>query len=376
MNIAVLQPDELDVVHLSTVHQWNDPRVLTKECASAAKAGYKVGLIVTEPPENTYLGVKLIGIKRRSSRIGRMTLGVATCFVEALKSRAPIVHFHDPELIPAGGLLRLFGRKVIFDVHEDYITSIKIVSKNIPAPLKKILSFCYRASVPVQRALFSIIIAEKYYSEHYPKAVPVLNYPDLTLFEKFQSQERMPPQKPRLLYTGNVTKVRGALNHVGVVNRLESGSLTIIGRCDPNLLPSLETEERVVLPSGGGYAAFADIVEAYSEEWTAGLAIFPPTEHYTRKELTKIYEYAAAGIPTICSDFPVWKELVEGNGIGFCVDPTDPDAAHAVVEKLTNDADLYKKTSKRALEFAHKHTTWQKEADKLVGLYGDLIDRK
>ena len=41
------------------------------------------------------------------------------CFWLALKTNSKIYHFHDPELIPYAILLRLFGKKVIYDVHED-----------------------------------------------------------------------------------------------------------------------------------------------------------------------------------------------------------------------------------------------------------------
>ena len=57
--------------------------------------------------------------------------------------------------------------------------------------------------------------------------------------------------------------------------------------------------------------------------WTAGLALFPDTPHYREKELTKFFEYMAAGLPIICSDFPVWRELVERHRLGLCVDPED-----------------------------------------------------
>jgi len=58
----------------------------------------------------------------------------------ALSQRADIYHFHDPELLPVGVLLKLFTRaKGIYDSHE--VVSQPILTKHwIPAPLRRPLA--------------------------------------------------------------------------------------------------------------------------------------------------------------------------------------------------------------------------------------------
>src|SRR5690625_7556260 len=67
----------------------------------------------------------------------------------------------------------------------------------------------------------------------------------------------------------------------------------------------------------------SDLIEEMylSKRWLAGIAIFPPTEHYKKKELTKFFEYMNAGLPIICSDFPVWKQFINKYECGITVDP-------------------------------------------------------
>lgn len=361
-----------DAVHVSTVHQWNDPRVLVKECRSLAEAGYKMGLIITAPDADTLHGVDLIALKRRRNRWTRMSLGVIEAGVRVFQSGARIVHFHDPELIPLGLVARLTGRKVIFDVHEDYVTSIKAVSKTIPASLRGFFSAAYKATIPLQRRAFSIIIAESYYAETYPQATPVLNFPDLRMFAGFRHQERTAPKDIRLLYTGNITLARGAQHHAALIDAMPEAKLTMIGRCHGDLVGDLTARGRLDLAGGGAFAPFETIVDAYGQDWTAGLAIFPESNHYSRKALTKIYEYAAAGIPVVCSDFPAWRDLVEGHDLGLCVPPGDVAAQKAAVERLATDPALYARMSTAARRFAHETASWENEAQRLIALYGQL----
>ena len=48
-----------------------------------------------------------------------MTRDVWSAYICALGLKADLYHIHDPELLTAGYLLRLRGKKVIYDIHED-----------------------------------------------------------------------------------------------------------------------------------------------------------------------------------------------------------------------------------------------------------------
>ncbi|RYG53158.1 glycosyltransferase, partial [bacterium] len=82
-----------------------------------------------------------------------------------------------------------------------------------------------------------------------------------------------------------------------------------------------------IILEGLDYYVSDRMVEALQEPWTAGLSIFPYSEHYYEKELTKFFEYMAAGLPMIVSDFPNWRAIVESSECGFAVDPARLDEA-------------------------------------------------
>src|SRR5467141_3498823 len=107
------------VVHLTSVHPPFDVRIFHKECKSIVRAGYDVTLIASHDRDETRDGIRLKAIPKQSGRLSRMTRGFWSIYREALRQDADLYHFHDPELIPLGLLLRMKGKKVIYDVHEN-----------------------------------------------------------------------------------------------------------------------------------------------------------------------------------------------------------------------------------------------------------------
>src|SRR5262249_23700737 len=110
----------LCVVHLTTVHSALDHRIFRKECRSLARAGYAVTVIGPHSGDIEEESVSIRAIAKPSSRAIRMTQSAWRVYRAALQEDADVYHFHDPELIPIALLLRSRGKKVIYDVHEDY----------------------------------------------------------------------------------------------------------------------------------------------------------------------------------------------------------------------------------------------------------------
>ena len=114
------------VVHMTSVHNPFDVRIFHKECKSLYKAGFNVSLVAQHDKDEVVDGIKILSVPKAKNRFCRMVKTTWQVFRRAVKEKASVYHFHDPELIPLGLLLKLLGKKVIYDIHEDYVTSIKI----------------------------------------------------------------------------------------------------------------------------------------------------------------------------------------------------------------------------------------------------------
>ena len=149
------------IVHVTTAHPRHDIRVRHKIAQSIAQHfDAEVLLIVQDGLPNEKDGSLLIrsaGPKSTRQRY-RLMFGVWRAFFYVLRSRPNLVHFHDPELIPVCILLKLFGIKIIYDVHEDTPQQI-LVKRNIPKFFRKILSWCVKEMEKKSSIIFDGVVA-------------------------------------------------------------------------------------------------------------------------------------------------------------------------------------------------------------------------
>src|SRR5690625_3774375 len=165
------------VVHMTTVHHPYDPRIYYKQCLSLKKAGFDVTLIAQgDTNDQRVKSVNHIRLKKYQSRIKRMLFGVFSAYKEAKKLQADIYHFHDPELLIVGWLLKKKDNIVIYDIHEDYVTSI-LQKKYLPKVLRRFLASVYKLLEKWLTRKMELCLAEKYYQEIYPQGKCILNYP-------------------------------------------------------------------------------------------------------------------------------------------------------------------------------------------------------
>jgi glycosyltransferase involved in cell wall biosynthesis len=370
------------VVHMTTVHHPYDPRIYHKECISLANAGFDVTLIAqpadNETETNKEKPIKHIPLKTYKSRLKRMIISTRDAYKKAKDLNADVYHFHDPELLPAAWLLKKKNNTVIYDIHEDYITSI-LQKDYMAKPIKKMIATAYRYMERFFAHNFQLCLAEKYYKDIYPNGVLILNYP--TVNEKFMKHDREGgPQEDKLLYTGNVSHVRGALFHAKIPLIDDQSEVHFVGKCPSDLAKEMEgiagtEKDRLHIEGIDQFIEKEVIEDRYLERnWLAGIALFPPTEHYRKKELTKFFEYMNAGLPIICSDFPVWKDFIENYECGIAVDPNKDEEIKQAIQYLKNHPEEARQMGENGKKAVQEHLNWKTQEEKLVTWYDELLN--
>lgn len=361
------------VVHISTVHPPFDTRIFYKECTSLAKAGYEVYLVHTKSKdfdEKKFIkhNIKSIPLTKHKGRVNRFLRGTKQALKEAIRLKADIYHIHDPELLLITSKLKKTGAKVIYDMHEDYYTSI-MQKDYIPRFFRKIISNVYTLYERRKAKQLDVVLAEKYYKDKYPEGTQVLNYPILDGKRKNIAYTN----NNKLLYTGSVTEDRGALIHAKMTSYIENIEVSFVGRCTEELADEMykcSKDKQINIKGVDQFIPREEIDKEYNEKkWLAGLAIFPPTDHYMKKELTKFFEYMYAGLPIIISNFPEWEQFVEKYKCGIAVKYDDLNSIKKAVSYLKNNPRIAQRMGVNGQKAVLEELNWNNEVTKLIELY-------
>jgi len=112
----------------------------------------------------------------------------------------------------------------------------------------------------------------------------------------------------------------------------------------------------------------AAIVDAIDDA-RAGLVLNHPTLNYVDAYSTKMFEYMARGLPVVCSNFPLWAEIVGGAECGIAVDPRSPAAIADAIRTLNEDPALARRLGENGKRAIAERYNWEAELHKLEALY-------
>lgn len=370
-------------MQLTTVHPRQDTRVFHRQARTLAEQpGLELHLVVADgkgsrTEESDGVAIRVVDIgKPPGGRVGRMIIGSWRAIRAVVSLRARVAHFHDPELIPACIVLKSLGRRIIYDVHEDY--PLQILHKHwLPVALRRPLAGAMRAVEFVAARVFdAVVCANPKATERFPprKTILVRNFPIPS--ELVAPASTTYAQRPAsFVYVGGIAAIRGAGRMVEAIARIPGPAairLDLAGSFSP---ATLESELRA-LPGWErvryhGWASRSQVA-AFLGGARAGLVVLQPTQNYPDAYPVKMFEYMAAGLPVIASDFPLWRRVVDGARCGLLVDPTNPDAiAAAMTWILENPAEAEEMGQRGARAVANEYN-WSRESEKLVGLYARL----
>lgn len=356
------------ICHMTSAHPWNDVRIFLKECQSLAAAGYEVYL-VAEGVDREEGGVHVIGCGAKpSGRRERMGQFAEIVYEKARALNCDIYHFHDPELLLYGLKLKREGKKVIFDSHEDVPGQI-LDKEWIPWMLRKVISVAYRVYETYCVKRFDAVVAAtphiaELFSRRAKRVIDVNNFPkldDIIFHEKnFRDREAI------VCYAGGINKLRGESIMLDVMRDIK-GKLVMAGAYDKEGLYREKGKNVEYL----GILDRAGVNNVYGRA-VLGLVLLLPNPNYVWSRPIKMYEYMAAGLPFVCSDFPLWKAVAEETGAGVCVSLDDIKGIRKAVRSLLENREKAQEMGRRGRKYVMEKCNWANEERKLIELYREL----
>src|SRR5260370_15809039 len=105
------------------------------EMLPLTKHGCSLTLIGAHGLDQVQRPVNFVSVPRRQTRVMRILLAVGMAF-RAVRHPAQLYHVHNPEMIPAGLLLKLWpGNKVVYDTQEDH-PSMMLTKAYLPSAIR------------------------------------------------------------------------------------------------------------------------------------------------------------------------------------------------------------------------------------------------
>jgi glycosyltransferase involved in cell wall biosynthesis len=281
----------------------------------------------------------------------------------AIQNRPKVVNIHGLTLLPLGSLIKLFtSAKLVYDTHEletetDGLTGIRQL---LARWVERIFIRYVDATIVVGDQ-----IQNWYISKYKCKNIEtVLNCPYFVNYEKsdiIRDELKIEKSRKIILYLGGISEGRGIRFLLDAFNSLEDNNyaLVFIGYGElEELVLSYSRPEEVIL-----YAGSADI----------GISIIADNcLSYTYCLPNKLFEYIMAGIPSIISDLPEMRQIVDFYKIGVVISGKEQSELKVALEKLEQISIEHMKNN---LNNASKIFNWENQEGYYINAMNLVIDK-
>ncbi len=362
------------ICHITTVHPRNDVRIFLKECTSLSKQWSDINIIVADSKgDEVKNGIKFHDIGKPKGRRERFFKKTKQALNKAISINADIYHLHDPELLRIALKLKKRGAKVIYDSHEDLPR--QIASKNyIPKFFRKPIAFFVEIFEDrIARKIDGIITATPFIRDRFIKinknCIDINNYPlldDITFNENWENRSKS------IGYIGGIYKTRGIIETLEAIQNTDI-KLLLAG----HFYPSKLEDECKNHPGWKNvdYQGFIDRndINKLLSKVKIGMVILEATPSYINSLPVKMFEYMAAGLPIIASNFPLWRDIISEAECGLCVDQTNPQEIKKSISALLADDSLLIKMGKSGRNVVEEKYNWGIEEKKLIEFYSSFF---
>jgi glycosyltransferase involved in cell wall biosynthesis len=370
------------VCHLTNVHHLLDQRIFYKEAQSLAAAGYDVTILGpgVASLSGDHAGVRVVTISPPTSVVGRL-MNLPRLFRAALHTDARLIHFHDPELLLVGLALRMMGRKVVYDCHENF-PQTAYVRRWVPAllrrPLAMVIDTLERTVARLLSGVLGVVDEQGSRFDRCP-FVAIKNFPRLEWFSPNGHGPSSDLAVCELLHIGSLSHDRGSQFLLDVMSEL--------GKTHPDVklrtVGAFHTEaDRVAFEQRAAELGIRDRIDCCTEKVPYDelgmlirrhrIGLIPgqvSVKNLSPFIPTKLFEYLACGLPVVASSLPSIRGFYAEGDWGVLADPSRPCEHAAAIRHLLDDEHEALAKGRRGRSLVERRFNWSIEAERLIDFY-------
>lgn len=358
---------------LTSSHSPFDGRIFHRHAKCLAKAGYDTTIIVPHTADEVVDGVRIKAVPKSTSRFKRLLITPFYVFKAAIREEADIYHFHDPELILFGLLLKLLGKRVVYDVHEYYKLNY-MTRRPSSSFLRYLFAYIFDfLETRVSRLYDGVVAVDRMIESKFKgMAVTVSNYP-YRPGNSVRINARVGEFK--CVYAGGLNADRGLFKMIEAMEHVDRPARLI-------LLGSISDEYRRKSEKMKGYEKVEILghrsweeVQERLQECDLGLVLLQPVPayFYAGEGTVKLFEYMGAALPVLGSNFPNLERIINEAGCGTTVDPTDPVEIARKIIAFAEDPINAKRMGENGRRAVMEKYNWETESKNLLGLYNRIL---
>jgi len=376
------------VVMLVRNRYTNDSRV-EKEARTLVGAGYRVSIVADAgpglPTHEIRDGSEVLRVARRGPPVPGLRFVVHEWrLARRLRSLRPtVLHAHDTNaLVPVALTARRLGVPFVYDAHDLWLGRPRRERGRLYFRLSQLYyGFVERRLIPRAAATLTVsppIVGHLRRVYRLPIVHLVPNYPEAGTpperreLSDLPGAEGIDRAKPVVLYLGGLMAGRGLEQLVDAIGLVPEAQLVLLGD---------GVEEGRLLDRAAARGASVmvlppvppELVESYASSAAVGVSpIVPSCLNYRYSLPNKLFQYMAAGIPVVASDFRQVRDVVEGSGSGVVVDTTRPEAIARGIRRVLADAAEAAAMGARGRAAVEERFNWEVSADALRDAYEHL----
>jgi len=360
----------------------NDIRVFHKECISLVNNGYDVTIVCPNATNKSVQGVKIIGVDYPYiSDFDRFIKMPKMLYEKALSFDADIYHFNDPASIPYGVKLKVMGKKVIFDAFEDHPSMWMNRGTGIKGLVYKLIGLFYKRYELKQCKKFDAVLVCYHWTKDRISKVNknvelVLNFP---IIDRNAVRERFVRKSNHvnLCYAGTIADAWNIPTVIDAIDMVDGVSFNLAGWSSADLINRMKCQKGWNKVQFFGKLSKDEVIRKVYNHSDIGVALY----HYSplcngkvgNMSNNKLFEYLLMGMPVICTDFDLWKEVVEKNKCGICVNPNDVNAIAEAITYIQEHPEEAYQMGLNGQKAALTKYNWDSQERILLSVYENIL---
>lgn len=298
--------------------------------------------------------------------------------VNIISFRPDVIHAHDVNTLPTAWLAKLItGAKLVYDAHE--IST----SREGYAKFKKIVALVEQHLIPRASAVITTTDTRaKYLARLYNVNRPLTlqnrpRFVESTKTRILHEQLGLTEDWPIVLYQGGIQSGRGLEKLVRCAKHFQPCYVVLIGggRLTQKLLDIRESLELQSVVHFIPTVALSDLPQYTAAADIAVQPIENTCFNHFSTDSNKLFEYIIAGVPSVATNFPEIRKIINEYHVGILAPDNDDDGFVDCVNKLLGDRNLRTSLSENARKSAEA-LSWESQEHLLIGLYQKILSTR